>query len=154
MNLSAPSSDLKELQKQNELFKQLQADNAKTLKELTKAQDVHQLEVRAKKMLEDAKVEAASIVAKAKRGVEQVAKSKGEYEGLKARAEESKAVIDSAKADAMRAKTEADKAKAEAEDIKAKLEKECQECDKLKADLKAKVKELQEILVRFNGSLN
>jgi len=154
MNLSSPSSDLRELQKQNDLFLKLKLEHDRQLKELTKGQDVHQMEVRAKKTLEDAKVEAANIVATAKRGVEQVSRSKSEYESLKAKVEEAKAVADTAKADALKTKSEADRAKAEAEDIKSKLEKECLECDKLKTDLKAKVKELQEILVRFNGSLN
>ena len=154
MNLSTPSQDLKELQKQIETFQKLKSDHDAQIKQLTKGQDIAQLEARARKTLEEAKAEAAQIVANAKRGVEQVEKSKGDYQALKAKLEDSKGVIDSAKAAALKAKQDAEQAKAAAENVKAALEKECQECDKLKESLKGKVKELQEILVRFNGSLN
>lgn len=154
MNLSSPSTDLKELQKQNDLFRQLKLDHERQLKELTKGQDVNQLELRAKKALDDAKKEAATIIANAKRGVDQVAKSKTDYEALKAKLEASKVAIDEAKAAALKAKTDAEKLKAEAENLKAVLDKECTECDKLKAYLKSKTKELKEMLVRFDGSIN
>ena len=154
MNLMAPSSDLKELQAQTELFKKLKVEHDKQIKELTKGQDIAQLEARARKTLEEAKAEAATIVSNAKRGVEQVEKSKGDYQALKAKLEDSKQTIIDAKQAALKAKQDAEQAKAAAENVKAELEKECQECDKLKASLKGKVKELQEILVRFNGSLN
>ena len=154
MNLMSPSSDLKELQAQTELFKKLKVDHDKQIKELTKGQDVAQLEARARKMVEEAKAEAAQIVANAKSGVEQVKKSKGDYEDLKAKLEDSKAVIDSSKAAALKTKQEAEQAKAAAEDAKAKLEKALLEAEKEKEVVKGKLKELQEILVRFNGSLN
>lgn len=154
MQLTAPSTDLKELQRQNELFVKLKADYDASLKELTKGQDVAQLEARARKALEDAKAEAAQIVANAKRGVEQVEKSKGEYEALKAKLEEAKLTINKAKEEALKSKQDADKAKQDAEAIKHKLEEGCHECDKLKEYLKGKTKELQELLVRFSGSIN
>ena len=119
MNLSTPSQDLKELQKQIETFQKLKSDHDAQIKQLTKGQDIAQLEARARKTLEEAKSEAATIVANAKRGVEQVEKSKGDYQALKAKLEDSKGVIDSAKAAALKAKQDAEQAKAAAENVKA-----------------------------------
>ena len=154
MNLTTPSTDLKALQKQNDLFKQLKAEHDKQLKDITKGQDIEQLKARAQKMLLDAKEEAAQIIAKAKRGVEQVEKSKAGYESLKGKLEESSSETQAANDAAKKAKSEAQKAKSEAENLKASLEQSLKDAEKLKADLKGKTKELIDILVQFSGSIN
>ena len=154
MNLAAPSTDLKELQCQNDLFISLKAEYEKAAKDLTKAQDINQLEVRAKKMVEDAKAEAAAIVSNAKRGVEQVQKTKCEYEALKAKIEESNKLADQAKSEALKLKAEAAAVREEAENLKAELKAKCEECDKVKAEAKATLEEFKDILVRFSGRIN
>ena len=154
MQLSSPSTDLKELQKQNDMFIKLKADYDKSVKELTKGQDINQLEVRARRMLEEAKREAGTIVANAKRGVDQVEKSKCDYAALKAKLEESKVIIDNAKQAALKAKSEAEQEKQQALTLKADLQSKCDACDKAKTEMKAKMEELKSLLANFSASIN
>ena len=119
MNLSTPSNDLKEIKKQNDLFKKLKADHEKQLKELTKGQDIAKLEASAKKIVEDANEKASGIIAKARTDIEDVSKSKIILESLKSDLEQSKKDIDAAKQSAMKAKQEAEKVQAEVENLKS-----------------------------------
>ncbi len=154
MNLTTPSDNPKNLQRQIELFKQLKVEHDKQLKQLTKGQDIAQLEARARKMLEDAKAEAASIIAKAKRGVEQVEKSKDSYEALKSDLEKAKNRIVERDQAAAREMQHYEQLRSEVGNNNAKLKKDLADCAKTKERLKGKIEELKEILVRFSGSIN
>lgn len=154
MQLGTPSPDLKELVKQNEMFVKLKADYDTAVKELTKGQSIAQLEARAQKTLEEAKREAATIVANAKRGVEQVEKTKADYEAMKAKLEATKAATEKAHQEALKAKKEAETARAEALDVKAKLQAECKVCDAKIANVKEQINKFKELINQFYGSIN
>lgn len=153
MLLSSPQFDPKMHEKQMSEFKAQKAELDKSLAEWRKGQDIKQLEAQALKALENAKAEAASIVANAKKGVAQVEKSRKEFDAMK---QELSVSIEKAKKDkeaAAKALADAEKERADAINTKGVLCREMEECCKERKYLQDQLIKLKKLLSDFNASI-
>jgi len=119
-----------------------------------RGRNIDQLEQQAKATVEQAKVQAATIIANAKKGVDGVEKAKTEYEDLKRKIADSAKQAEASRIEADTLKAEVERMRSELINSKGVLAEERKEIDKEKAYIKTRVSELKNILSTFNGSLN